>query len=100
MNEIRIVTASALVFFGAVVALVNLRSVVVSMRNRKQGIPKYRSVVPLLSLIAAGAAYFLYPFEPRLWVMLIPALDPGNWILAVGLPVAVARDALRRIGKE
>jgi hypothetical protein len=100
MNEIRIITASALILFGAVAALVNLRSVAVSMRNRKQGMNRHQSVVPLLSLITAVAAYFLYPIEHRIWVFIVPALDPGNWVLAVGLPVAIVRRSLRGQEKE
>lgn len=98
MTELRIITAFCLALFGAVAAFMNWRCVVLSMRNKRNGINKHYSIVPLLSLITCGLAYLICPIEPRVWVWAVPVLDPGNWILAVGLPVAVARGAFR--GKE
>jgi hypothetical protein len=99
MNEIRIITAFALIIFGAFVAFKNWVGVAVSLKNKWAGIKKHYSVLPLVSLLTAGLAFLIYPLEPRMWMWAIPILDPGNWILAVGLPMGIARGAFSRKGK-
>jgi hypothetical protein len=97
MNILRIIATSLLVLIAAYVAVMNWGCAVASAWNRRKGIDRYHSTVPLISLAAAGLAYFTCPFGPKRWIMLIPALDLGNWILAVGLPVAIAKGARRRL---
>ena len=98
MNELRIIAASLLMLFGAYCAVMNWGCVIASMRNKRKGIDKHHSTVPLISLIAAGLAYFIYPLQPKSWIGLIPALDLGNWMLVIGLPCAIAQGAFK--GKE
>ena len=98
MNEMRIIVASLIGLLGAYVALMNWGCVIVSMRNKRKGIDKHHSSIPLISLIAAGIAYFIYPIEPKSWIGLIPFFDLGNWILLVGLPIAIAKGEFK--GKE
>lgn len=98
MNELRIIAASLLMLFGACVAAMNWGCVIISMRNKRKGIDKHHSTVPLISLVAAGFAYIIYPLEPKGWIGLIPALDLGNWMLAIGLAIAIVQGAFK--GKE
>jgi hypothetical protein len=100
MNELRIIAASLLLLLGALVAVINWRCVIVSMRNKRKGIDRHHSTVPLISLITTGFASFIYPLELKSWIGLIPALDLGNWMLLVGLPIAIAQGAFKRKEKN
>jgi hypothetical protein len=95
MNELRIIAASVLMLIGAFIAVMNWACVIVSMRNKRKGIDRHHSTLPLISLIAAGLAYFIYPLQPKGWIGLIPALDLGNWMLVIGLPIAIVQGAFK-----
>lgn len=95
MTELRTIAASLVMLFGASVAIMNWGCVIASMRNKRRGIDKHHSTVPLISLIAAGLAYFICPHHSKIWIGLIPALDIGNWMLVIGLPVAIAKGAFK-----
>jgi hypothetical protein len=73
------------------IVAMNWGCVIVSMRNRRNGIDKYHSTVPLVSLIIAYFSYVTYPNKPASWIGLIPALDIGNWYL-LWLPVVFWRE--------
>ncbi len=100
MNALRIIAASLLMLFAAYIAVMNWVCVIVSMRNKRKGIDRHHSTVPLISLLASAFAYYIYPLEPKYWIGLFPALDPGNWMLAVGLPVAIVRGAFKGTEKN
>lgn len=91
MHDLRIIVASVLILFGAYVAVMNWGCVIVSMRNKRKGIQTHHSTVPLVSLITAMLAWAVYPVHPKSWIGLIPTLDIGNWMLVIGLPIAVAK---------
>jgi len=97
MNALRTIAASLLILFSAYVALMNWGCVVVSMINKRKGIDKHHSTVPLVSLICAGMlAYPIYPYAPKWWITMIPAIDIGNWMLIIGLPVAIFQGMFRK----
>ncbi len=68
------------------IVAMNWGCIIVSVRNRRNGIDKHHSTVPLFSLISAYLAYLAYPHKPASWIGLIPAIDIGNWHL-LWLPV-------------
>ena len=86
MAILRLVLALAFMLMALYIAAMNWGCVIVSMRNRRNGIDKYHSPVPLVSLIFAYLSYLAYPNKPASWIGLIPALDVGNWLL-LWLPV-------------
>jgi hypothetical protein len=89
--------ALILMLLAAYVAIVNWGCVIVSERNRRKGIDGHHSTVPAVSLILAGGlAYPLYPFAPKWWIGIIPALDIGTWMLIIGLPWAIAHGAFKK----
>ncbi len=95
MTELRIVIASLLILLGAYVAVMNWACVVAITRNKRQGIDKHHSTVPLVSLVLAILAYFIWPLETKAWMLLVPVLDIGNWLLLIGLPIAIAQGAFK-----
>ncbi len=97
MNELRFGAAVILMLMAGFVVVMNWGYVIANEWNKRKGIDRYYSTVPLVSFFLAGIlAYQLYPFSPKAWIALIPALDIGNWILLIGLPTAIARGALKR----
>jgi hypothetical protein len=96
MDVIKIIIAAILLLFGAYTAVMNWGCVLVSMRNRRKGIDKHHSTVPFVSMIAAGLAHLIYPLQPKQWIGIIPLVDIGNWILIIGLPIALAKGVFRK----
>lgn len=96
MNELRTIGALLLLLFAGYMAMMNWGCVIASMRKRRKGIDKHHSTVPLISLILSALAYAVYPFTPKGWIGIIPALDIGNWMLVIGLPWAIAKRAFKK----
>ena len=91
MTILRATIAGIAMLLAVYVVVGNWGCVIASERNKRKGINKHHSTIPLISLILAGIiAYLLYPFTPKWWIGIIPALDIGNWILIIGLPWAIA----------
>ena len=96
MNGLRITVAVILILLAAYIAAMNWGCVIISMRNKRRGIHKHHSTVPLVSLILAALADSVYPFNSKAWIGIIPAVDIGNWALIIGLPCAIAKGAFRK----
>jgi hypothetical protein len=96
MNEIRIGVAVILVLLAAYITAMNWGCVIASERNKRRGIDKHHSTVPLISLLLAGLSYAIYPLTPKGWIGIIPAVDIGNWMLIIGLPWAIAKGAFKK----
>jgi hypothetical protein len=95
--------ASLMMLFGAFVTFMNWGCLIVNKRNKRKGIDKHHSMVSmvsLISLITAGLAYFIYPSEPKSCIGLIPILDIGNWMLIVGLPIAIVQGTFTQKAKN
>ena len=89
MTSLRAIGAILLTMFALAVVVANWTCVVAGEVNRRRGIDKHHSTVPLLSLMAAALAFFLCPFTPRGWIWVIPVIDIANWLVLIGLPWAV-----------
>ena len=97
MTSVRATITIILMLFAAYIAVTNCWCVIASNLNKRRGIDKHHSTVPLFSLILTGIlAYPLYPFTPKGWIWIIPALDIGNWMLLIGLPWAIAQGAFKK----
>lgn len=97
MTVLRATGAIICLLVSTYVLVLNWTCVGKNILNQRKGIDRHHSTIPLLSLIFAGAiAYPLFPYTPKWWTFLIPVLDIGNWILAIGLPWAVFKGAFRR----
>lgn len=94
MTAFRAIVAIAVILFAAYIVVMNWGCVIATERNRRKGIKKHHSTVPLISLFLAWVAYPIYPFEPKGWIGIIPALDIGNWYLLVLYAIALFRGIL------
>lgn len=81
MTTARIILAIVLLLFAAWVAVMNWICVVVSIRNRRRGIDRHHSMVPLMTVLATIGAKGVFPLSNFGWVWIFPALDPSNWSL-------------------
>ena len=96
MKELRISIAVILMLMAAYVAVMNWGCVIASERNKRKGVRKHHSTVPLISLVLSALAFELYPFSPKGWIGIIPAVDIGNWMLVIGLPWAIATGQFKK----
>jgi hypothetical protein len=97
MTILRASIAAIVMLLAAYIAVINWWYVIASELNKRRGIDKHYSTVPLISLILAGViAYPLYPFTPNWWIWVLPAVDIGNWMLIIGLPWAIAHGMFKK----
>ncbi len=96
MIILRASASIVLLLLAAYIVVMNWSCVIANGWNKRKGIDKHHSTGPLISLILAGFAFLLYPFTPKGWIGIIPAVDIGNWILLIGLPWAIARGAFKK----
>jgi hypothetical protein len=89
MTTARFICALIVLLFSLLLLFLNWAAVFENQRNKRRGIDKRHSLIPLVSAVSTGIALLLYPYTPKMWMLLIPALDIGNWTLIVGLPWAI-----------
>lgn len=75
----RTIVAVLLVAFAAYVVVMNWMCAIISLRNRRKGIDKHHSTVPVLSIIIIIIAAIVYPRDAKWWMGVWPLLDVGNW---------------------
>ena len=86
------------IFVGFALALLtttvvgNWQVAIINGINRRKGIDRSHSLVPLLSLLFALLAYILCQRSWRHWIWLIPACDIGYWIVLF-LPLGFIKKA-------
>ncbi|MFH1706508.1 MAG: hypothetical protein ABIF71_01120 [Planctomycetota bacterium] len=91
MTILRPILAIGIMLAATYIMIMNWGCVIVSERNKRKGIDKYHSTVPLVTLILACLAYQAYPYKPALWIGIIPAFDIGNWYL-LWMPVVLWKE--------
>ena len=92
MTVARFILALAILLFAAFIVMMNWGCVIVSMRNRRRGIDRHHSTVPVASFILAALAFLIYPDTNKMWMVSVPLLDIANWNLLT-LPVVLIREA-------
>lgn len=78
---------------AAFVAIANIVGVVTATRNKRRGIDKGYSCVPVLSVVLCAVAYAAGRERFGLWAFLPCAIDPGTWTILY-LPVFLLRERL------
>ena len=91
---------AALVLLAAYFAAMNWWGFFANVRNRHRGIHKHYSPAPFLSAVVAisvSIAARNWPFfRVARWILIIPALDIGNWQVLISLAML----GTRRSGKN
>lgn len=89
-------TILSLIFLlaSAYVAAMNWGCVIANARNKRRGIDRRHSTIPFVSLFPAALAILAYPGPHKAWLLAVPVLDIGSWLLILGvlwLPVVLIR---------
>jgi hypothetical protein len=91
------VVSIVLLLLSALIVVMNWYCVITNARNSRKGIEGRHSMVPLASVILAGFfAYSMYPFTPKGWILIIPAVDIGNWAVLLLIPIALFKGIFRK----
>jgi len=81
MITFRLILAIAILLLAVYFVAMNWGCVIISMINKRKGVDCHHSTVPLVSLILTVFAYISYPYPAKNWIVIIPILDIGNWML-------------------
>ncbi len=90
MTILRFIVSFAVLLLAAHIAVMNWGCVITSFRNKKRGIDQHHSTAPILSALLTLVAMMLCPRHDLVaWMLLVPLLDIGNWILLLSLPLLI-----------
>ena len=92
MTIARFILALAILLFAAYIVVMNWGCVIVSMRNKRRGIDRHHSTVPIVSFIFTALAFLIYPRPDKMWMISVPLLDIANWSL-LWFPVVLIRES-------
>ena len=95
MTTIRISLTIAILLFAAYIVVMNWGCVIVSTRNKRRGIDRHHSTVPVISFVLVALAFGMYPRPDKMWMLAIPLLDIANWSLLL-FPVVLIREARKK----
>ena len=95
MEIVRTVISVLLLLLAAYIAVMNWGCVIVSLLNQMKGIDKHHSQVFIFHNFLPVAAFFIYPYSPKWWIWLIPALDMSNLTL-LAWPFLLLGGAVRK----
>jgi uncharacterized membrane protein len=90
MTTARLIIAIVILVFALCIVAMNWSSVIGNMRNKRKGVDRHHSIVPIVSFILAAITYIVYPHQDKGLTLIIPLLDIANWRL-LWLPVALLR---------
>lgn len=83
MESLRFVLAILLLLCAGYVVAMNWGCVIASSHNKRRGIDKHYSMVPIISLIFVSLAVVAYPYSPKWWMWLIAAGDISNLLMVL-----------------
>jgi hypothetical protein len=92
MTTARLIIAIAILVFALCIVAMNWSSVIRNMRNKRHGIHRHHSTIPIVSFILAALSYIVYPRQDKGLTLIVPLLDIANWRL-LWLPVELIRHA-------
>lgn len=95
MTTIRFILAIIILVFAVYIVALNWGCVIAFFWNKRRGIKKHYSTVPVVSFVFVALADVIYPYPSKSWMLIIPLLDIANWSL-LWLPVALIRDLWKK----
>jgi len=95
MIYLQYILGVGLMVFGIYIVGVNYCCIIVSERNKRKGIDKHHSVSPFIGPISYLIGTLLSPLRIGIHVLIVSALDPGTWLIVLGLPYALLTELLR-----
>ncbi len=95
MDTTRLILAIVLLILSSYIVVMNWGCVIVSFRNKRRGIDRRHSTVPVVSLILVGLAHLIYPRPDKNWMIAIPLVDIANWNILL-LPFVLLRERRKK----
>jgi hypothetical protein len=95
MTIARFILSLAILAVAAFVVVMNWSCIIVTIRNKRRGIDRHHSTVPIVSLLLAALAYLIYPRAEKIWMISVPLFDIANWSL-LWLPVVLIRETRKK----
>ena len=81
MDNLRLIIALMVGILAIYIVAMNWGCIIVSLNNKKKGIDRHHSTVPLISLLLSAFAALIYPYDHKKWFLLIALCDLSNWSL-------------------
>src|SRR5690349_5392392 len=78
MHIVKTILGALFLLVALYLLVMNWGCVIVSLRNKRRGIDRHHSTVPIVSAFPAILAAALLGRPFRIWALLIPALDIAN----------------------
>ena len=92
MMTARTFLAIVVLLLAGYVVVMNWGCVFVSTRNKKLGIDRHHSMVPIISFVLTALAYLIFPRPDKIWMISVPLLDIANWSILL-LPFVLIRES-------
>ena len=83
-----------LMVFGIYIVGVNYCCIIVRERNKRKGIDRHHSVSPFIGPVSYLIGALLSPLKTGIHVLIVFVLDPGTWLIVLGLPYALLTELL------
>ena len=81
MTTARTILAIALLLLAAYIVVMNWACVISNTKNRRRGIDRHSSMVPLMSILLTLGAMMVFPHPKAEWMLIVPFLDLSTWSL-------------------
>jgi hypothetical protein len=99
------IVSFVILLFAVYIAAMNWGCFIATIRNQRLGIDKYHSTVPFAAFFITAFAIIFYPGPNRykVWMLAVPILDIGSWLLPLALlwlPVRLIRDSRHKNTSE
>ncbi len=78
MTLSRFIIALIILLLTIFIIVGNWSCVVISLRNRRIGIDRSPSMVPLVTIFFSMLAFPIYPYHSKNWIWQLPMIDLGN----------------------
>ena len=99
MTTIRTILSCAVLLLAAYIVVINWTCVIKSYRNKKRGIDRHHSMIPLMSAALAYVASLVFPYSRNEWMIIVPFFDPSIWSM-LSLPFYLPFRLLRESHKQ
>lgn len=89
MESLKFIFGTLLILFGSFIIGANYACIFINRKNAKKGIDKHHSFSPLIGPVSfmIGASFVNLNFSILMIIVFI--IDPGTWLIVIGLPYAI-----------
>ena len=96
MEVLKYIFGVLLMLFGVYIIGANYACIIINKRNIKKGIDKHHSFSPLFGPILILIGLSFLKFNIGVWGIIVFIVDPGTWLILLGLPYALFKEFFSR----